>query len=209
MYRLGEMSDSQRNRYGSVMLVVGAVLMSLAVVVVHNAGLPPEEVDADKFFEALIPQNIWVKGLGYLLAFAASQLLVVGAALLWILNQPMTWARAAFGAFLAWMEMVIIYGIVPSEWLNFSQTDLNWSFQRPVPLAFLDPLPPWLLLGNEVTITLGAVKDAISGTYNMVMLVAGGVLAYQLQQIGKPRPASAAPPEPVSPYGRPLVRGDR
>ena len=42
-----------------------------------------------------------------------------------------------------------------------------------VQLAFLDPVPPWLLLGNEVTITLGAVKDAISGAYNTVMLVVG------------------------------------
>lgn len=206
MYRLGEMSDSRRNRIGGLLLAAGALLMPIAIIVVHNAGLPTEEVDPDKIFNALIPQNIWVKGLGYLMAFAASQLMVAGAALLWLLNQRMTWARAAFGAFLAWIELVIIFGIVPSEWLNFSQTDLNWSFQRPVPLAFLDPIPPWLLLGNEVTVSLGAIKDAISGTYNLVMLVVAGVFAYQVQQIGKPRPASAAPAEPVSPYGRPLVR---
>jgi hypothetical protein len=207
MYRLGEMSDRQRIRNGVLLLILGSILMPIAIIVVHNAGLPSEEVDPDKLFNALIPQNHWLKGVGYLLAFGASQLMLAGAALLWLLNQRMTWARAAFASFLTWMEMVVIFGIVPSEWLNFSQTDLNWSFQRPVPVSFLDPVPPWLLLGNEVTITWGAVKDAISGTYNLVMLVAAGVFAYQVQQIGKPRPAAPAPEEPVSPYGRPLVRG--
>ena len=208
MYRLGEMSDRQRIRNGALLLILGSILMPIAIIVVHNAGLPSEEVDPDKFFNALIPQNHWLKGVGYLLAFGASQLMLAGAALLWVLNQRMTWARAAFASFLTWVEMVVIFGIVPSEWLNFSQTDLNWSFQRPVPLSFLDPVPPWLLLGNEVTITWGAVKDAISGTYNLVMLVAAGVFAYQVQQIGKPRPAAPAAEEPMSPYGRPLVRGD-
>lgn len=206
MHRLGEMSDRQRFRYGSGALVVGLVLMVVGITMVHIYGRPAEDVPTTFPFEQMftsiaIENHFWFKGIGYLVVFAASQLMVGGAALLWLLNQKMSWARAMFAAFLTWVELVLIFGIVPSEWLNFSQTDLDWSFQN----AWFD-IPPALVLGNEVTISFGAVKDAISGGYNVVMLVLAGLFAYKLQDIGKPRPASAAAEEAkVSPYGRPLV----
>ncbi len=96
----------------------------------------------------------------------------------------------------------MIFGIVPSEWLNLAQTDLDWSPQR---VAFT--VPPWLVLGNQLDISWAAIKDAISGTYNLVMLVAAAVFAYKLQDVGKPRPAADKPAVRISPYGRPLVRG--
>jgi hypothetical protein len=208
MYRLGEMTDRQRIRIGGALLVLGTVLMVLAVVVVHIYGRPAEQIPtaepfASMFTQVPIEAHKWFKGIGYLLVFAASQAMLAGAAMIWVLNQRMTWARAAFAAFLTWVEMVVIFGIVPSEWLNFSQTDLDWSFQR----GLID-IPPVLMLGNEVTFSYGALKDAVSGTYNLVMLVAAAVFAWQVQSIGKPRPAAAAKEAPVSPYGRPLVKRD-
>jgi hypothetical protein len=113
----------------------------------------------------------------------------------------MTWARAAFTAFLAWIELVIIYGIVPSEWLNLSQTDLDWSPQK---IALT--IPPWLMLGNEVSLSFAALKDAISGAYHVVTLGAAAVFAVRVQQLNKPRKV-ADKPVPVSPYGRPLIKG--
>lgn len=209
MYRLGEMTDRQRFRLGGRALVVGILLMVVGIIVVHIYGRPPEDVPTAWGFRQMftgiaIESHKFLKGIGYLIVFGASQLIVAGAAILWLLNQKMTWARAAFAAFLAWVELVMIFGIVPSEWLNFSQTDLDWSFQRPVP--GLDPLPRWLVLNNEVTISWGAVKDAISGAYNVTMLAVAGLFAYKVQDIGKARPASAAPVEQVSPYGRQLVK---
>jgi hypothetical protein len=130
-------------------------------------------------------------------------MLIVGAVLAFILGRPMTWARATFGAFLVWIEFVIIFGIVPSEWLNLAQTDLDWSNQR-VALT----LPPWLVLGNEVEISWAVVKDAISMGYNLTALVAAIIFAYKVQDIEGSRPAESDQPERVSPYGRPLVRGD-
>lgn len=208
MYRLGEMTDRQRIRIGSALLVIGTLLMVVAVILVHIYGRPAEQVPTvepfmSMFTEVPIEAHKWFKGIGYLLVFAASQLMLAGTALIWVLNQRMTWARAAFAAFITWIEMVVIFGIVPSEWLNFSQTDLDWSFQR---AWFV--IPSFLVLGNEVTFSYGALKDAVSGTYNLVMLVVGGVFAWQVQSIGRPRPASAAKEAPVSPYGRPLVKGD-
>ena len=208
MHRLGEMSDRQRFRVGSGALVVGLLLMVVGITIVHIYGRPAEQVPTVWPFEQMftgidLDFHKFVKAFGYLIVFAASQLMLGGAAIVWVLNQRMTWARAAFAAFLTWMEFVMIFGIVPSEWLNFSQTDLDWSFQRPVP--GLDPLPAWLVLNNDVTITWGAIKDAISGGYTVTVLALAGVFAYKLQDIGKPRPA-VAKEEKVSPYGRPLVR---
>ena len=205
MYRLGELSDDRRRRIGGLLLVAGTVLMIIAVAIVHEFGRPAEGISGSPIaglLEALpLGALKYFKALGYLIAFAASQMMLGGAALLWVLNQPMTWARATFASFIAWMELVMIFGIVPSEWLNFSQTDLEWSFQD-----VLFQIPPFLVLGNEVEIPTGAIKDAISGGYNVTMLALAGVFAYQLQKIKDGRPASAKEAETqVSPYGRPLV----
>ncbi len=208
MYRLGELSDERRRRLGWALLVGGTALMVLGVFMVHNFGLGAEDFDTSVIgglLERLPLASLkWFKAVGYLIVFAASQLMLAGAALLWVLNQPMTWARATFAALLTWLEMVVIFGIVPSEWLNFSQTDLEWSFQD-----VLFQVPSALVLGNEIEVTTGALKDAISGGYNVAMLAAAGVLAYQIQRIKEGRPASAAPEQPVSPYGRPLVEPRR
>src|SRR5690606_6693797 len=138
MYRLAELTDSQRLKAGSALLGLGTLLLGLAVVWVHFAGLPVNEFAGGEFVPFVVepalfnelPRGWLSKGLGYLAAFAASQMMVIGAFFLWVLNKPMTWARAAVAATLTWMEMVILFGIVPSEWLNLSQTDLDWSPQR-------------------------------------------------------------------------------
>lgn len=197
MYRLGELTEQQRSRYGWAMMVLGTFVVAAAVIVVHYASVP----EGAGF--GWIPRGWLPKGIGYLLALGASQLLIVGAALAFILGRPMTWARAAFAAFLVWMEFVLLFGIVPSEWLNLSQTDLDWSSQR---IAFT--LPSWLVLGNQVDVSWGVIKDSISMGYNLAILGGAAVFAYKLQDIGKGRPAKAEKPEKVSPYGRPLVRGD-
>ena len=54
---------------------------------------------------------------------------IVGALFVWVLNQKMTWARAPFASIVTWIKLVIFFGIVPSEWLNYAQTDLDWSGQ--------------------------------------------------------------------------------
>lgn len=208
MYRLGEISDRQRVRLGSGLLVLGTLALALGVFVVHWA-LYPETVFVNGEFQPYVVDSFnwmprgWIpKTAGYLIAFAGSQFMVVGAAFVWILNQKMTWARAAFAAFVTWVEFVIIIAIVPSEWLNLAQTDLDWSSQR---IAFT--IPPWLVLGNEVEVSFAVLKDAISGAYNTSLLVIIPFIAYKLQEIGKPRPARAEKAR-ISPYGRPLVKGD-
>jgi hypothetical protein len=208
MYRLAELSDSRRKSIGWGLLGLGFLALVVAVIWIHFSSLPRTHIVDGAEVPLVLDQFNWVprgpiwKGLGYLTAFAASQMLVVGALLLFVLNQKMTWARAVFAAFVTWLELVIIFGMVPSEWLNFAQTDLDWSSQR-VALT----IPPFIVLGNNVELSYAVLKDSISMGYHIVMLVVAAVFALQLQKMKQGAPASADKPETRSPYGRPLVKG--
>ncbi len=138
--------------------------------------------------------------LGHVIGFVGSQLMVVGALFLWFVGRKLTWARATFGAFIAWIQLVIYFGIVPSEWLNLTQGPLEFTDQR---IAFT--IPRWLVLGNEVDVSLAAIKDAVSGTYNVIMLGVAIVFAYKVQDWGKRQPEAK---QKQSVYGRPIVKGD-
>jgi hypothetical protein len=188
------------------MMVLGVILLMVAVWWIHWTSFPKTVIENGVEVPYIVGNFNWVprgwqyKVIGYLAAFAASQLLLAGAAIAWVLNEKMTWARAAFTGLLAWIELVMIFGMVPSEWLNLAQTDLDWSKQK----IFLT-IPPWLVLGNEASISYANVKDAISMGYHLVMLGVGAVFAYQIQGISKPSTKVEKPK--VSPYGRPLVKG--
>jgi hypothetical protein len=208
MYRLAELSDSRRKSIGWAMLGVGTLLLAVAVWWIHFSSFPQTEVvdgvEVDVVLSSFnwVPRGWYWKALGYVAAFAASQLMLAGAALIWVLNQKLTWSRAVFAAFLAWIELLLLFGIVPSEWLNLAQTDLDWSSQR-VAVS----IPPFLMLGNEVDISWAVVKDLISTGWHLVMIPAVAIFALQVQRMYDGRPASAEKPETKSPYGRTLVRG--
>ncbi len=208
MYRLGEMSDKQRVRLGATLLIVGSAALAAFIVVLHYSSLPKEEFVDGSWVPVVVDYFNWVprgwlpKGLSYLVIFGASQMMVAGGALLWLLNQKLTWSRAAVAALLSWTEFVILWGIVPSEWLNFSQTDLDWS-----PTKTALSLPTWLVLGNQLSISMAVIKDAISGGYYMTTVALAVVFGFKIQGIHTDRPKKVTPEELVSPYGRPLVKG--
>lgn len=190
------------------MLVAGALLLVVAVWWVHYSSFPKTELVDGVETPVVVDYFNWVprgwawKSLGYLGAFGASQLMLGGAGLVFVLGRKMTWARAAFTAWLVWIEFVLIFGMVPSEWLNLSQTNLDWSPQK----VFLT-IPPWLVLGNGVDISFAALKDIISAGYHVTMIGLVVVFAYKIQDINKPQKAAERPPAVMSPYGRPLVKG--
>jgi hypothetical protein len=208
MYRLAELSDSTRRKAGWGLLLLGTGLLVVGVLWIHFASLPltivVDEVEVPLVVDYFnwVPRGALWQGLGYLAVFAASQMMIGGAILLWVLNLRMTWSRAVFTAYLTWLELVIIFGMVPSEWLSFAQTDLDWSSQK---IALV--VPPILVLGNTVEISYAVLKDSISMGYHIVMLVVAAVFTLELQKMRKGRPASAEKPEKKSPYGRPLVKG--
>jgi hypothetical protein len=209
MYRLGELSDARRRTIGGSLLILGFLGIVLGVIWIHWSSFPESQlVDGVETPVVLDTMNwfprgtIW-KGIGYLIILGATTMALIGASFLWVLNQKMTWARATVAALIAWVALMFFFGMVPSEWLNYAQTDLDWSSQR-VAVS----IPPFLVLGNELAISWAAIKDSIQIGYSLTMLVLAGVLAIQIQKIKEGRPASAAAPaEKKSPYGRPLVRG--
>ncbi|MGQ0848980.1 MAG: hypothetical protein ACT4OP_07665 [Actinomycetota bacterium] len=207
MHRLAELSKSQRTRFGWGMIVAGSILLVVAIWWIHYSSFAQTTVVDGVVVPVVVDYFNWVprgwywKALGYLAVFGASQLLLGGVMLAYVLGEKLTWARAAFAAWLVWIELVLLFGMVPSEWLNLSQTDLNWSPQR---VAIT--IPSWLVLGNEVEVSLSALKDIVSGGYHVVMLGLAAVVAYKIPDIRKPRKAPDKPTS-ISPYGRPLVRG--
>jgi hypothetical protein len=209
MYRLAELTDGRRKAIGGGLLLLGLAGLALGVIWIHWASIPLTEIKNDVEVPVVVdylnwfPRGIWWKAAGYLIVGGATTFALLGAAFLWVLNQPMTWARATVAAMITWVALVFFFGMVPSEWLNFAQTDLEWSSQR---VALV--IPPILVLGNEVELSYAAVKYAISGGYHIVMLGAAAVLALQIQKMKAGRPARAQQKNLVSPYGRPLVKGD-
>ncbi|HEX9763510.1 MAG TPA: hypothetical protein VGA97_10465 [Acidimicrobiia bacterium] len=210
MYRLGELSDGRRKQIGSALLVLGLLGLTIGVIWIHWASIPETElVDGVEVpvvvdFLNWFPRGIWWKAAGYLIVMGSTTMSLVGATFLWVLNQRMTWARATVAALITWVALVFFFGMVPSEWLNFATTDLEWSSQR-----VAVEIPPFLVLGNTVDISWAAIRDSVQMGYSLGMLGVAAVLGLQIQKIKDGRPAKAAPAELVSPYGRPLVRGDR
>lgn len=210
MYRLGELSDARRRRIGVGLLILGFLGLVLGVIWIHWSSLPQTEIVNGVETPVVVdflnwwPRGTLWQGVGYLVILGATTMTFLGAVFLWVLNQRMTWARATVAALITFSALVFYFGMVPSEWLNFAQTDLDWSSQR-----VAVTIPPFLVLGNNVDISWAAIKDSIQMGYSLGMLGFAGVLAIQIQKIKEGRPASAAAPaEKKSPYGRPLVKGN-
>lgn len=185
---------------------------TVAATPVVDAALPQVPVDlavdVDTF--GWVPRDCLVRGgdwclpwstVGHLVAFGGSQLMLLGIAIAVILGRRMTWSLAALAAFLAMFELVMLLGTVASEWLNLAQGPLNWTEQND---AFT--IWPPLVLGNQVGVSWGAIKDFVSINYNMGALTFIILFARWIQGFGGPLPAER-PSEMVSPYGRPLVKG--
>ncbi len=203
MHRLANLTDRQRSRLAWALLVVGFGALAIGIFFAH-AGLAPDgTAPGEEHFATYlswVPRHWLVFTGGQLVALGGSQFLLAGLALGWVANKPMTWARAGFAAWLAFIELIIIWGIVPSEWLNLTQGPLGFTSQK---IAFT--IPKWLVLNNPISISLAALKDMILGGYHLASLGAVLYFALKIQGWGKTVPKGAEG-DAVSPYGRPLKK---
>ena len=210
------MSEQMRKRLGITGVVAGLGLLLAGSLLAHFTGLPATN-DVGQEIYPHIPRCAWFEPVltdaacwviptsMQLLAVIGSQVLFAGILIGWIIGKPLTWARATVAALIFTVEMLIIFGIVPNEWLALTQGTFEWTSQR---IAFT--IPRWLVLNNDVAISYGAIKDIVAGGYSATMLGIVAVTAYQLQERAKKAQQRAAKPEKkVSTFGRPLVKGER
>ncbi len=205
MHRLSSMDDRQRAQVSWTLMALGLGALIVGVFFAH-AGLAPDgsAPGEEQFLGYLewVPRHWTIFTAGQLVAFGGSQFMLAGAALLWVANQRLTWARAGLAAWLAWIELVLLWGVVPSEWLNLTQGPLGWTSQK-----IFVTVPPWVVLNNQIDISYAVVKDAIAGGYHIASLAVVLWFAFKIQEWGKTAPKQdAAAME--SPYGRPMRKVD-
>ena len=179
-------------------VVVGSVTTLLGALFAHYAALD----EFDEFGReawAWIPRGWQFELIGQVVSLTGVLLILGGITLAFLWQREMTWARASIGAAVFVSLMLIIFAIIPNQWLTLTQAVWEWTPQK-----ILFTVPGFLVLNNEVAISAAAVKDIVSGTYSVVMLIAVAVAMYQWQEYTKR--AAAAPKETISEYGRPLAK---
>jgi uncharacterized membrane protein YiaA len=193
------LTDRKRRLIAIGGLLAGLFIFAIGIVVAHFTNLPDEDSLGNKVLPS-IPRGWELYTLGQLTAVAGSQMMILAAVYGWLWDKPVTWVRASVGALLGWIELVIFFGIIPSEMLNLAQGPLGWTSRT----AFT--IPSWLVLNNEVAISYATIKDAlVAGYYTnaFIVLIVG---IYMAQEWIKKRD-EGPPVTKISPYGRPLTKG--
>ena len=206
------MTEQKRTRIGVIGVVIGFLLLAVGVAIAHFTGMGLEDsvgrpiypsVPRCVFFES-DPDTCWVLPItGGLIAVLGSQIAIAAIVYGWIYGRKLTWALATVGAFLFTLEMLILLGVVPNQWLNLAQGTLDWSERK-----IFVTIPKWLVLNNNVAISYGTLKDIIVAGYATTVVAAVAVIAYLYQERDK-RAARKAAVTTTSVYGRTVVKGSR
>jgi hypothetical protein len=140
-------------------------------------------------------------------------LLVAGIALCFYVGRrrpagtPLTWGEAFVAGTFVFGLMLLGYGVVPNEWLQWADNQLLWRKDR----ILLAVSSKGIKFGQEATtfggtgrvlVTYEALRDIIAAGIYVVMLGAQIALWSVWQKRGK-RPKAAVT---TSDFGRPLVR---
>ena len=123
-------------------------------------------------------------------------------------GKPTTWGAAMVGATFSFFAMFWIYGVVPHQFLTYSDSELAW---RSDAIVVGPPLPDWWAEGQ------GLVEWALPFTMNYqvvrdLMVVGIYAIALGLQMAitiiwqNRGKEAEVTEVEDASTYGRPLVR---
>jgi hypothetical protein len=193
---------SERSR-----LVIGLAVTAVGLLVALAASWGVHAAEADVVNDlgaeiyTFVPRG-WQWAIGFqTVALGGGLLAIAGLTFAFLYDRPMTWARAALGATLFAALMMIIFGIIPNQFLTLTQSTLDWSPQR-----VFYVLPSGLVLNNEVAISYAALKDMISGGYSLGAFI--GVAVFMWWWQGRQKRADQPKPTPVSAYGRPMRVGD-
>lgn len=114
---------------------------------------------------------------------------------------PSTWAQSMLGATAVFALFLLIYGVVPHEWLTWADSSLNLREDRIL-------IDTW-----AIDFSGRALRDIVA---TVIYIVGLGIntwmwIAWQKRGTAKPKPAAAAAtPEPAgtSAFSRPVTRKD-
>ena len=190
------LTEQRRKLIGIGGLAVGAVVVAVGLTIAHFTNLPTEDALGNEVLPS-IPRGWVLYTLGQLTAVAGSQIIALAVIFGWLWERPLTWVRAAVGSLVAWFELILFFGIIPSEMLNLAQGPLEWTSRT----AFT--FPDWLVLNNEVAVSWLTIKDAVVAGYYTNAFVVLIVGVYIAQEWIKKR-ADAEPLVRLSTWGRPL-----
>ncbi len=122
-------------------------------------------------------------------------------------ERPVTWAQAMLGAVAVFAMFLLCYGVIPSEWITFSDKYLQWSTDKFVFRSSQNIL--FLPIKWPFSFTKQNVRDVIAAGIYVVFFLMNLVLFLQWQK--RPTAAEvAARGEPTeagtSKFGRPMRR---
>ena len=185
--------------FGLAATALGLLTAVAGFMFAHFTGLDEFDNIGREIYPS-IPRGWMWETAGQLVSVSGFMLVLAGLTLAFLYDRPLTWARASLGAMLFTALMLIIFGIIPNQWLTLAQGEFEWTSAK-----IAVTLPPWLVLNNEVAISYEVIKDAALQGYVVNLLVVVIVVMYKWQERAK-RLASGPPPKPVSVYGRPVTK---
>jgi hypothetical protein len=123
---------------------------------------------------------------------------------------PLTWGEAMVGAVYVFFLMFWIYGVVPHQWLTWADSELNW---RPDRIwigpngQMVTPITGWTIKLDWFPIAISAqvFRDIIATVIYGVFL-GGQIWIWAWWQNRGKRAEAQGAIEPVSSYGRPLMK---
>ncbi len=120
---------------------------------------------------------------------------------------PLTWGEAFVAGTFMFALMLMFYGVVPNQWLQWAGNELGWrsdSIGVPTPFGRLWPEGLTFFGRGRVTITASAIGDIVAASFYIIFFVLQIVGWLWWQKRGK----KTAPPPAIelSAFGRPLVR---
>ena len=119
----------------------------------------------------------------------------------------LSWGEAFIGGAFVFALMIVAYGVVPHQWLDFADNELLWRPDR----ILLGLSTAGLKIGDKakamggsgrVLVSYQAIRDIVAATLYIVFLGAQMWLWSAWQKRGRPK----AEVEPTSRFGRPLLR---
>jgi len=120
---------------------------------------------------------------------------------------PLTWGEAFVAATVGFGLMVVAYGVVPHQWLDYADNELLWRPDR----VLLSLSSDGVKFGDEaaqvtgrgrVLVSYQTVRDIVATVLYVVFLGGQMYMWSAWQKRGRAKAAL----EPTSRFGRPLVR---